>query len=177
MAMVQSSVEYRDIKGYPGYRVGNDGSVWSRKNARWGLGETWKRLGPRKESNWYPRVSLHHNRKVAAKYIHSVVLEAFIGPCPKGMEACHGNGNPNDNRLSNLRWDTKKGNMADCIKHGRTTKGEANKHAKLTEEKVREIRRLCAANLYTQQEVAGMMNVSQSTISLVSRRTIWSHVA
>lgn len=29
MSDANSTVEYRDIKGFPGYRVGSDGSVWT----------------------------------------------------------------------------------------------------------------------------------------------------
>lgn len=53
------------------------------------------------------------------RYIHRLVLEAFVGPCPDGMEGCHKNCNTADNRLSNLRWDTKSGNAADTIRLGR----------------------------------------------------------
>lgn len=50
--------------------------------------------------------------------LHRVVLDAFIGPRPKGMEACHANGDPTDNRLVNLRWDTRSANAADSVRHG-----------------------------------------------------------
>jgi hypothetical protein len=53
-----------------------------------------------------------------ARYVHHLVLEAFVGPRPDGMEACHENGNSLDNRLSNLRWDTHAANMADQRRHG-----------------------------------------------------------
>jgi hypothetical protein len=49
--------------------------------------------------------------------VHRIVLEAFVGPRPDGMEACHNNGNACDNRLTNLRWDTKLSNAADRRKH------------------------------------------------------------
>jgi hypothetical protein len=42
----------------------------------------------------------------------------FVGPAPEGMEGCHYNGDPTDNRLENLRWDTRKANVADAIRHG-----------------------------------------------------------
>jgi len=50
--------------------------------------------------------------------VHKLVLEAFIGPCPNHYEACHNNGKANDNRLSNLRWDTCSNNNFDKRKHG-----------------------------------------------------------
>lgn len=53
------------------------------------------------------------------KLIHRLVLEAFVGPCPTGMEGCHNNGDPTDNRLANLRWDTHAENQRDILRHGR----------------------------------------------------------
>jgi hypothetical protein len=50
--------------------------------------------------------------------IHVVVLEAFVGPRPLGMVACHNDGDPQNNALSNLRWDTQGSNNLDAVKHG-----------------------------------------------------------
>jgi len=51
-------------------------------------------------------------------YVHRLVLEAFIGPCPPGMEGCHWNDIPDDNHLTNLRWATKSANRFDCVRNG-----------------------------------------------------------
>jgi hypothetical protein len=54
-------------------------------------------------------------------YVHRFVLETFVGPCPEGMEACHGPNGVSDNSLANLRWDTKSANAADMIRAGNKT--------------------------------------------------------
>lgn len=51
--------------------------------------------------------------------VHVLVLEAFVGPCPEGKEALHGNDVGNDNRLANLRWGTRSENVFDAIRNGR----------------------------------------------------------
>lgn len=51
-------------------------------------------------------------------YVHRLVLETFVGPAPEGTEGCHYDGNPSNNRLDNLRWDTRAGNHADAVRHG-----------------------------------------------------------
>lgn len=52
------------------------------------------------------------------KYVHQLVLMAFVGRRPLGMEACHANGHLTDNRASNLTWDTSTMNKLDRIRHG-----------------------------------------------------------
>ena len=49
--------------------------------------------------------------------VHRLILEAFVGPCPVGFEACHYDGNPANNKLYNLRWDTRLGNNLDRRRH------------------------------------------------------------
>ena len=50
--------------------------------------------------------------------IHRLVLTAFVGPCPEGMEGCHWNDDAADNRLANLRWDTHSANTQDKLRNG-----------------------------------------------------------
>jgi hypothetical protein len=47
-----------------------------------------------------------------------LVLTAFVGSRPSGLEGCHRNGDPTDNRLENLRWDTRTANIFDAVAHG-----------------------------------------------------------
>lgn len=51
--------------------------------------------------------------------VAALVLSAFVGPRPPGADACHNSGDPVDDRLENLRWDTRSENMLDVIRHGR----------------------------------------------------------
>lgn len=88
----------------------------------------------------YIIVHLCKDGQKKAKAVHSIVLEAFIGPCPLGNECCHNNNDPKDNRLVNLRWDTRASNCADKISNGTSHRGEGNPKAKLTTKKVLEIR-------------------------------------
>lgn len=51
-------------------------------------------------------------------YVHRLVLNSFVGPCPPGMEVCHNNGCRTDNRLENLRYDSPTNNNRDKSVHG-----------------------------------------------------------
>lgn len=57
------------------------------------------------------------------RYVHDLVLGAFVGPKPCGLEACHNNGNRKDNSLANLRYDTRSANARDTQRH-RILRGE-----------------------------------------------------
>ena len=58
-----------------------------------------------------------NKRKQVRKYIHRLVLETFVGPCPKGTQCRHLNNDKLDNRLSNLIWGTQKQNQLDRWTH------------------------------------------------------------
>lgn len=66
----------------------------------------------------YRVASLWKDGKHHRQLVHRLVLEAFVGECPDGMECCHNNGNPLDNRVENLRWGTSSDNTQDIIRHG-----------------------------------------------------------
>lgn len=65
----------------------------------------------------YPAVTLHSSGTKNWK-VHKLVMNAFVGPCPPGMEVCHNDGNPLNCVLSNLRYDTHSSNGVDRAKHG-----------------------------------------------------------
>lgn len=63
-------------------------------------------------------VNIKYGEKWRVRYVHRLVLEAFIGPCPKGMETLHHDDVKSNNRLDNLRWGTRKENVADRLRNG-----------------------------------------------------------
>lgn len=175
MTDIQSTeVRYRYNSNYPGYRVGDDGSVWSRHNNRYGLGQVWRRLKPIRFGKTNHRmVSLRNGDKITQFQIHRLVLEAFVGPCPEGMECCHNDGDPTNNRLDNLRWDTRQANVEDSIKHGTKPKGERCSYAKLTAQQVGEIRQRLKEG-ETQARIAKEFMVSQALVSFVNSGKRWN---
>jgi HNH endonuclease/NUMOD4 motif len=68
----------------------------------------------------YPVVSLSNGPTRRTAKVHRLVLEAFAGPCPEGMEALHRDGVREHVTLSNLRWGTHLENVADRANHGTT---------------------------------------------------------
>lgn len=103
-------------------------------------------------------------------YVHRLVLETFVGPCPDGMEACHGNGDNSDNRLENLRWDLHQSNIDDKTRHGTQPAGEAHGMHRLTASDVRQIR--AHRGWFSAEQLAGWYGVATSHIY-----TIWANRA
>lgn len=66
----------------------------------------------------YWKVGLSKNGELHFRMVHRLVLSAFVGQCPKGMEGCHNDGNPGNPHLGNLRWDTYSNNQKDRRMHG-----------------------------------------------------------
>lgn len=67
--------------------------------------------------------------------VHQLVADAFHGPAA-GRQVRHLNGNPADNRASNLAYGTALDNAQDRIDHGRYATGARHHNAKLTEDQV-----------------------------------------
>jgi len=90
----------------------------------------------------YPSVSLTNNSKGHTRAIHRLVMEAFVGPKPEGMECRHLDGNRGNPRLENLVWGTPVENQADRNTHGTSNSGEQHPLSKLTEKSVVQIKKL-----------------------------------
>lgn len=177
MPEFDATVEYRDIPGFPGYKVGNDGTVWScvikgSKKSR--LGDQWRQLRITKQGGGYGKVYLGRRKN---KWVHRLVLEAFVGMRPDGMECCHNDGDPTNNHVSNLRWGTPKENNGDKVMHGTHIFGENQNGAKLTEWQVRNLRAWYAAGGLTFKQLADQFGVSETAARLIVRQQRWRHVS
>lgn len=116
------TIQIQEIFGSNGYYINRDGLVTKQNRT------INSRAGGHKKR--YLRVSING----IDHYLQRLVLAAFVGECPKGYQACHNDGNPHNNKLSNLRWDTPSNNSKDKIKHGTNGAGELNSMSKISNE-------------------------------------------
>jgi hypothetical protein len=115
---------WRPVVGHEGYEVSDKGRVRSldrtitnplpsgtvrRQRMRGRI------LRPGPDRKGYLSVNLFGK----TRQVHRIVLEAFVGPCPPGMECLHANDIPDDNRLENLSWNTRSANRYDAVRNGR----------------------------------------------------------
>ena len=172
--------KWKDIPGYEGYyQVSNLGRIkslprTSSRNSRRGSKYIFtvreRILKPGKTLANYLFVNLSKGGEKKAFSIHVLVLTLFVGPCPQDMECCHENGNPGDNRLANLRWDTYSQNSCDMIRHrrGNTTK--------VAPENVTAIRKKFSEGLKI-HEIADLYEVSWAIVNYIVKRKTWKWVA
>ena len=174
---------WRPIRGLEGrYEISNLGNV--RSLDRYAKTRHAKRFIPGGPINPSP-VGAGYLRAIlgrgVGRYIHHMVLESFVGPRPDGCEACHNDGDKTNNHIDNLRWDTKQNNERDKDRHGTRVRfsgvfGERSGMAKLTNDKVREIRRRLLAG-ESQQSIGTIVGVCQSAVSSIKLNKTWKHVA
>lgn len=110
---------WRPVPGYSAYEVSDLGRVRSVSR----IDAAGKRRRGRMRSlttmhSGHLSVTLRGEEGRRRFLVHHLVLMAFVGPRPVGMEACHWNDKPSDNRLVNLRWDTRSANQLDSVRNG-----------------------------------------------------------
>jgi hypothetical protein len=118
--------QWLPVAGWEGaYEVSDQGRVRSLERTVLRRGHGGKRRVPAKLLTPSPNdkgtmaVGLGNGtRKTTRRQVGRLVLETFVGPCPPGLECCHANDNPADNRLINLRWDTRSANQVDRVHNG-----------------------------------------------------------
>lgn len=128
-------------------------------------------------------VLLYKNKFKKAHLVHRLVLENFIGPCPLGMESCHNDGNPDNNLMGNLRWDTHKNNVGDKRLHGTNNRNivpimreSENGNSKLNNWIVRIIKQLLKQKILKQKEIAKLFDITPATICDINKNKTWRHI-
>lgn len=143
--------------GYPNYSVSDLGNVRSEpRMTRLGKQVGGVVLKVMRSTAGYGQVNLSGwGIKPRTVQIHNLVMEAFVGPCPKGMVVRFRSKDRADARLDNLFY------------------GDRSwlRHASLSEDSVRQIRTAVGDSL--QKDLAEEYGVSRSTISAIVRRKTW----
>lgn len=168
-------VSFKFIPGYRWYCAADNGSIWSCRakgpRSRHRVRDAWKMLRPSLVRG-YPYVRPYGpdgDRMIA---VHRLVMLAFVGAPPEGMEVCHNDGNRLNCHLSNLRYDLRVNNNADKIAHGTWQDGERNGRAKLTASQVAEMRRRMEAG-ESRKSVATAFGVSPPMASYIAIGKNW----
>lgn len=137
--------------------------------------------------------------------VHSLVLAAFVGPRPPGMQVNHISGDKRDNSLANLEYVTPRENALHAVRTGLApigdrngsrlhperhprgdshplrnnrdlcARGEANGQARLTPLLVAEIRAAFDAGV-KRAHIMARFGIAKATLYEIGNRTAWSHL-
>lgn len=177
-----AGVQFRLIPGFTCYAVGSDGTVWSKCGGKRFDATKWRRLSVKQRRAKfglpYSRVCLRADNgrgRVLYRYVHRLVLEAFVGPCPPKHQTRHMDGDVFNNNLANLAWGTIAENAADRALHGTLLRGEKVHCSKLTAEQVRAIR--VRAKMGDKHKlIANEYGVKPNAVTRIVKRQRWKHV-
>jgi hypothetical protein len=148
---------YKPIAGLNGYEISDSGQIRSLK----------KKDSPRLMKLKITRSGCQHLNLAHLGYIKRVdviVLESFIGPCPKGYYPYHKDGNQGNCSLENLEWST-------INQSGRC--GENSPSSTLSKHDVIKIRDASG----TLRAIAKEHNTSYQTVFNIKHRKTWSTFA
>ena len=174
---------WKEIDRFPGYGVSDDGRVrsyWTRKGVPsirgWRVASKPQRvMKTTRGVRGYEVVTLRSGdgEKLTLK-IGNLVMEAFYGPRPAGMEVCHNNSVRADNHLENLRYDTHTGNIADKSEEARFASALVTR--KLTDQQVIDIRVKHCVDGITYQRLAEEYGIPLTTIGNACRGCTYAHL-
>ena len=152
--------EWRQHPDFPDHEVSN-------------LGRVRRYLKPVRVSNGYQMMSLGTAKK--RRYLHALVLEAFVGRREPGQVVRHLDGSRTHNVLLNLAYGTKLENGSDTVAHGRSNRGSRHVLAKLTDAKAREILRRVRAG-ESRSALADEFDVSYTLVKLIGDGKRWKYL-
>lgn len=159
------------MPGYEDYEVSNFGRV--RRSAKtpyycFGVLKSTKQ----RCQYGYPLVKL--NRKKV--HVHKIVMRAFFGDPPPGHEINHKDGNKENPHLDNLEYVTRQQNTQHAYDSGLISRsGELNGRSKLSEQHVKEIRKLLSQGA-KYKVIQGKFNISNTCVWAIKQKVNWKHL-
>jgi hypothetical protein len=168
-------IEFREIPGWPGYRISNTGIVESCRSKSGRITNSWHNIAYAYQKCGYPRVPLCNGGGVWRTNVHVLVLMTFVGPKPTGCMGLHKDGNPRNNNVDNLYWGTHKDNTDDRARHGRTSIGTKVINAVTNPTDVIFIRNMRKIG-WTLDSISVATGVSRTEVCRILKGEMWNYV-
>lgn len=120
-------------------------------------------------------MALSRNAQTVKEFVHKIVAESFIGPCPARHEVNHKDTNRENPRATNLEYVTRKQNIEHAVAAGSREgdpRGVKKPGARLNDAIVRDIR----TSSDSLRVLGKRYGVSGVTVLKIKRREKWGHV-
>lgn len=179
MAIVTTQVKktacHRRIPGFYDYVMNKSGQVLTRfqPGGAGRRGTIWWLRTAQTDERGRKFVTLRDAGRSRRLRLSRLLLLTFRGPAPPGTECCHENGDETDDRLRNLRWDTRLSNCEDKRRHGTSPFGERNGNAKITRGIAITIRKRWQQG-ERQADLAAEFGIGQPAVSQICRGVTWA---
>ncbi len=169
---------WRDIPGFEGrYQVSDHGRVRSLRRINGRVNRLLLEpiiMRQRRDKDGYRTVTFCVNYYKTGHRVGRLVLIAFVGQPSSEQENAHLDNDKENNCLSNLSWETHVDNIGHKVRHGTAQLGMKHGMAKLSDDNVRQIRRL--RGLITGERLSEMFGVSAAVISKIQLNKLWKHI-
>ena len=178
---------WRTIKDFPDYAVSTNGRVKrikaTKKNSYVG-----RILKPYLSGRKYLRVLLSSPKYKKHKAIQHLVLETFISPRPESKECNHKDGIKDNDRLSNLEWNTPKENTHHAWRTGLCKYEKTPQHREALKkrwlrdrsipvETVRQIKKMRVDAGIGKRRLSRIFRVSENIVGHILRGVSYKEVA
>lgn len=165
---------WRPVVGFEDYyQVSDEGDVVSTRNNHGN--PRWRPVKPGVTWDGYLRCGLSKSGVKSKKHVAHMVLEAFVGPRPEGMLACHNDDNGLNAKLSNLRWGTPRSNYDDTIRLN-SRKGEKHGCCTITEDIARQIKLVASDRTILARDIAIKFGTTVNVVRNIRNGASWSWV-
>lgn len=167
--------EWIEVNGFPEYEVSFEGRfrrIAGGQGAKIGRILKWHLC----VSTAYPTIRFVRDGRQFNRCVHQVVAMAFHGPRPEGMQVRHFDGDTLNCSAKNLIYGTGFENGQDKVRHGRSSAGEKNPKAKLTEEGAEKVRSAKLAG-ESAKSIAMRFGLNPSTVHRIATGKYWNQEA
>ncbi len=132
-------------------------------------------LTPSSSSKWGHQTVTIQPRGSVPSGVHVLVMAAFAGEKPAGMEVAHLDGNPANNHISNLAYVTHTENCSHRVDHGTASRGDACPTSKVTSDDVVDMRWLRSQGV-SARDLGDLFGVSSRQVRRICSGSRWAHL-
>lgn len=171
----QTGQKWRTVDRCPKYEVSDDGQV--RRSVPGQGTRAGKILSTYLNGKGYVECQMRgEGGKHRLFRVHVLVAEAFLPPRPTPLhEVAHWDGDRSNPKIENLRWATRKENLADRNRHGTLLHGDTHPCSKLSSSQVLECRaRRAAGEEY--RAIGRLFGVSRMTVWYAVEGRNWARL-